>query len=784
MFTILKRRVTGLMFLLAMLGVTAWGVENLPATRYNSTEEKLAAIDEQIKEFEMKKAGLEKLKETYLKRDVDFKNPNLMGARPKIGLVLSGGGAKGAAHIGVLKVMEKYQIPVDYIVGTSAGSIIAAMYSIGYTPDEIEKTVNSLNFGQLFTNSTARNLTGILEKSTDNQYPLTLSIDKDMNLSLPMGVLDGEQIYLQLKDIFGRAEGIEEFKDLPIPFRAMTTDLQTGHSVAENSGDLALATLKSMAIPTFLDPIRDGDRYYVDGGVADNFPVLQAVNMGADIVIGIDISSDSIKITDNSNIITILDKLSTYNGDMNTKRQKKFPDLLITPDVKDHSTLDFNDLRGLVKEGEAAAEKLDFYLSKLSDREDFEKIKRKAAQLKSFEVDVKRVELTGNNILTVAEVEKLRPKSGILDRDELNLWAEKIYANKFIDRVFYHVEGDTIKFNVREKIDNKLKGGISYASNYGAALELEAEIPVLKKMGLSQKNYTVKTELSKYPKIELRDVTQFKLLDTNFVTSGILSYGLNPIFIYNNGDNISTYKSNELDLEISLAKPFGDNGILAYAIGFKDLEASYQSGLRLDKFTQFEKEGTYFTNALTYYYDNANSRFLATEGRRLFAQAFIGTKLNNGESYQGYQGLGEMFMPITKKLSFNLGLNGGQIFEAEKTPLSEVFSIGGLRGDGPRRNFMFYGVPMGGIYTDEFFGGSAGFQYSLFSSLYFVGRYNIVTYDHSPIYGDNKKIWNDKLVGYGAGFGWNTFLGPMDFVVSNDALGSGALFQVHIGYIF
>ncbi|WP_407535891.1 patatin-like phospholipase family protein [Cetobacterium somerae] len=490
-----------------VLCLSVLGAEESP-NRVNSAAEKIKEIDKQIQELELKRKNLETLKQTFIK------NQNV--SRPKVGLVLSGGGAKGAAHIGVLKTLEKYQIPIDYIVGTSAGSIIAAMYSVGYTPDEIEKVVTDIQFYDLFKNSSSRDLEGIVQKTQSNKYPLNIALTKDYNLSLPMGVLNGEYIYLELKKIFARAENVTDFKDFPIPFRAMTTNLQTGESVEINSGDLALATLKSMAIPTFLDPIREGDNYYVDGGVADNFPVLQAINMGADIVIGVDIAAEPIVITDNSNIIQILDKLSTYTGDRNTEIQTHYPDILITPDVKKHSTLDFDNLPKLVEEGQIASEKVDYALSKLTDKERYNEINLKKEQMRNRKFDIKNVKLSGNDLLTTKEVEKLRPEKGDLTVSELNLWTEKIFAKNFVDRVFYTVDGDTVNFTVREKLETKLKAGLFYVSNYGAGLEAVAEIPVFNKFNLSQKNYTLKAEFSKYPKISLTDMTQYNVWIINY----------------------------------------------------------------------------------------------------------------------------------------------------------------------------------------------------------------------------------------------------------------------------
>ena len=145
------------------------------------------------------------------------------------------------------------------------------MYSIGYSSEEIEKTILNLKYTSLITNSKDRNLKNIKEKMENDKYPFTVSIDKNLKLSFPMGFLNGENIYLQLKEIFSRAENIKNFNNLPIQYRAITTDLETGKEVILKDGDLALATFKSMAIPSFLDPIEDNGKFYVDGGVVTIF---------------------------------------------------------------------------------------------------------------------------------------------------------------------------------------------------------------------------------------------------------------------------------------------------------------------------------------------------------------------------------------------------------------------------------------------------------------------------------------------------------------------------------
>lgn len=744
--------------------------------RVNTTKEKLSEIEKQLETLDLQKKALEELKAKIVE--------NERVSRPKIGLVLSGGGAKGAAHIGVLKMLEKYQIPVDYIVGTSAGSIIAAMYAIGYTPDEIEKTVTDLQIYELFKNQSNRDLEGMVEKLQSNKYPLNISLNKDFDLSLPMGVLTGEYIYLELKKLFSRAENIQNFSEFPIPFRAMTTDLQNGKSVALNSGDLALSTLKSMAIPTFLDPIRGDGTYYVDGGVADNFPVVQAIDMGAEYIIGVNISADPIVITDNSNIIQVLDKLAMYNANKSIETQVHLPDILITPEVQDINMLNFSDMKAIVKEGQKAAEQVSSDLAKLSDPQKYSEIVAKKAKMTPKTYDIKHVKVNGNEILDEEEIQRLRPKEKDLTTADLNLWAEKVYARSYVDRVFYNIDGDTIDFTVRENADTTIKAGLSYISNYGAALEVVGEIPVFNKLNLSKKNYTIKAEFSRYPKISVTDIGQYNLGNQSILTSIELSYGLNPIFLYKKGDNISTYENQTFKANLSLGTTFFNDVIAAYTFGFKNMETNYSSGEKINNFDNFKKDGSYFINTFSFYFDNMNKAEYATNGAKGLLQLFTETNSKKGETFEGYSGKINGYVPLSKKWSFNVGISGGQIYESDRAPLSELFSLGGLRDNSDTREFSFYGLPIASVYTDNFFIAEAGLQYTIFSNVYLTFRYNMGTYDYSSGFETKNDIWKSRKYGYGGGIGWDTFLGPMDFVISNDVFRDGVLYQVHIGYVF
>ena len=236
-------------------------------------------------------------------------------------------------------------------------------------------------------------------------YPFTLTIDKNMNLSLPMGFTNGEKVYLQLKDIFSSAETINDFDKFPMRYRAITTNLNTGEEVVLSHGDLALSAFKSMAIPSFVEPVQDNGSYYVDGGVVNNFPIEEAIKMGADIIIAVDISADDTKINQNSSVISILDKISTYNGNRNTQFQKQLANILIVPDVKDKNTLDFDNLKDMIGLGEEAANKYGYLFENIKYPEDYAKIHDQ--KLKDKPIIINNVKVTGNEVLTLSKVKNL-----------------------------------------------------------------------------------------------------------------------------------------------------------------------------------------------------------------------------------------------------------------------------------------------------------------------------------------------------------------------------------------
>jgi len=210
--------------------------------------------------------------------------------RPTVGLVLSGGGARGAAHVGVIEVLDELQIPVDFIAGTSMGAIVGGLYASGMTADELAHVIETADWSALLTDRPPRAQRSFRRKSDDIGFlvDFDLGIDKS-GLIFPEGFIQGQNLETALKRMALPAISIDDFDELPIPFRAVATDIVTGEAIVLDSGDLAGAMRASMSAPGIFKPVRRDGRILVDGGVSNNLPVQIVRDMGADILIVVDV---------------------------------------------------------------------------------------------------------------------------------------------------------------------------------------------------------------------------------------------------------------------------------------------------------------------------------------------------------------------------------------------------------------------------------------------------------------------------------------------------------------
>lgn len=274
---------------------------------------------------------------------------------PTIGLVLSGGGARGFAHIGVLRVLEEEGVAIDVITGASMGSIVGGLYAIGYSPDELERVGRAQNWEQLFAVSAPRHRRPVQLRSLENDFLLTLAI-RNGQPALPSSLVSGQQVSTLLSRLTLPYHGTRDFSKLPISFAAVATDLETGAAVRLTEGHLAEAIRASISIPSALAPVKIQDRTLIDGGVSQNLPAEDARALGAEVIICVD-SSRELQPADSLQSITdVLNQALGFQIDEHVEPQKEYCDLYLKPWLEDATAVDFGKIDDLIRLGYASAD--------------------------------------------------------------------------------------------------------------------------------------------------------------------------------------------------------------------------------------------------------------------------------------------------------------------------------------------------------------------------------------------------------------------------------------------
>jgi NTE family protein len=280
-------------------------------------------------------------------------------ARPRIGLALGGGGARGLAHIGVLKVLEELRVPVDYIAGTSSGAIIGGLYAAGLSPQEIEDRIVAIDWDDILSDRLARRDLSYRRKQNDRDYLFPMEIGvRGFRLIFPRGLIAGQKIGFFLRSATLGVAGVTDFNRLPIPYRAVATDLETGAPVALARGDLAEAMQASMAIPGIFSPVEIGGRLLADGGMSENVPVEAVRAMGADIIIAVNLSAPLLTREQLESVVDVSDQTLSFLSQKTNQQQLtqlRGDDVLITPELNDVGASQFERANEIIASGLYAA---------------------------------------------------------------------------------------------------------------------------------------------------------------------------------------------------------------------------------------------------------------------------------------------------------------------------------------------------------------------------------------------------------------------------------------------
>jgi NTE family protein len=395
--------------------------------------------------------------------------------------VLSGGGARGMAHIGVLKVLEEVGLRPDYIAGTSAGAIMGGLYALGYTAAEIEQVMQAQNWQELLQDRVDRRWLPLEEKNDDGKYLLAFPI-QNWKISLPRGLSGGENISLLLAQLTQPAHSIPEFKNFPIPFECIATDISNGRMVVLNHGSLAEAIRASMAIPSVFTPVEIEGKLLVDGMVARNFPVSNVKAMGADLVVGVDVGTALYGKEELDSLQKILDQSMSFFGAAEADTQNQLCNVLIIPDTRGYGSASYADWKILVAIGEKAA------------REKLPELRALAERLKRTEPVTEkallRPNLKGTEYITEVRVTGQKNVSRELIDEHLQIqtpeWLTaqeiknailRLYGSGFFERVTYTLEPDAqagegkcLMIRLNEAQNDSLKVGLGYDSDTQSAL--------------------------------------------------------------------------------------------------------------------------------------------------------------------------------------------------------------------------------------------------------------------------------------------------------------------------
>jgi NTE family protein len=372
--------------------------------------------------------------------------------RPTIGLALSGGGARGAAHVGVLRVIEQMGIPVDYVAGTSMGAVIGGLYAMGMSPDQIEATIEEIDWTGIFRDEPPREARRIRRNLDDRTFLMDARPgvnERKRQVNLVPALIQGQRLDLALRRYTLPAISIDRFDDLNIPFRAVATDAVTGEAVILDAGDLATSIRASMAVPAAFAPVEIGDRLLIDGGLAMNLPVSVVRDMGADIIIAVDVGGPRRDREEINNVLEMLDQvmgLVTWRNTQEEIAKLRERDVLITPPLgREVIASDFNRMLEAIAIGERGAEAERSALAALREPGGQYAGYLQAQRLPDQEMPViDRLRIENRSRLSDATIAKRLdvPLGEPLDPDALEMQIQNIFDQDNFETVHYRLEKD------------------------------------------------------------------------------------------------------------------------------------------------------------------------------------------------------------------------------------------------------------------------------------------------------------------------------------------------------
>lgn len=722
------------------------------------------------------------------------------GEDVKVGLVLSGGGAKGLAHIGALKVIEEAGVRIDYIGGTSMGAIIGALYASGYSAKQLDSIFNQTDFSTLIQDEIPRSAKTFYEKQEAEKYALVLPFDK-FKVGFPSGLSKGQNVYNLLSKLTSHVSTVSDFSKLPIPFFCIATNIENGKEVILDTGYLPRAVTASGALPSLFSPVTIDDKVLIDGGVVNNYPVAEVKAKGMDIIIGVDVQ-DSLKNRDNlRSALDVLAQINNYHTINQMVEKKKKTNIYIHPDIKGFSVVSFDAGKNIVQSGEDAAASFKEELIKLASQQ-----KKVEKEEMKFEVRdtifIKEVKIEGNKNYTRSYVLgklKLRTPDKITYEDFSKGINNLSATGNFQDINYQFIEDEnnenTLLLQLQENNSRMLlRLGAHYDDLYNAA----ALINVTGKRLLTNNdiasldlivgdnlryNFNYYIDKGYYWSVGFNSSYNYfeKNVGLDYVSVDLLSEGtvqLNKILL-----DYSDF-TNQLYVETLFKRIFtvgvgAEHKYLRYlseTIGVDDRNlprtvfesTNYYSAFGFLKYDTYDN--SFFPNKGVYFEGDFHL-YLFADGRNKGFDQFSIAKARIG--------IAQSFL---KKFSAQFITEGGFKIGA-KTTRSLDFSLGGYGFKEINNIVPFYGYEALSLRGDTYLKTTISLDYEIFRKNHINIAANIANIG-DDLLTDGKWIDAVDYTGIAIGYGLETFFGPIELKYSFSPETRTDEWFVNVGYRF
>jgi len=725
-------------------------------------------MEEQIKNLQDKIENTKKLKSA---KD----NKNL-----KVALVLSGGGVKGYAHLGVLRILERENIKIDYITGTSIGALVGTLYSIGYSVDEIEKFLDDVNVSSFLETVTDNTNLSLEKKESLKKYSAYLSFDNELNFSFPKGLKGTGEEYLILKKILGKYEYMDSFDNFPIPLRIVATNLNTGETKAFSKGDVAKVLIASMAIPSIFEPMKIDGEIYVDGLVSRNLPVEEAYEMGADIVIASDIGAPVVE-KDDYNILSVMSQANTIQASNITKVSREKASILISPDIKDISAIASSKKEELMKLGKVAAEK-EIDKIRLLTKNDNEKKKEKFVNDNDVKIIINKIEysekFSNNTIIVLNDIFKSLLNKPITKK-EIDKKIIDIYSSKYMDKVYYTIDDNTLIIDGEKPHSNRVGLGFNYLTGYGTTFNIGSDLFF---NGKFKNSIDLNLKFGDYLGTDLATLSYYGIKNRfGFLTN--IGYDENPFFLYDNRKKIAKFISREAYFKLGLFTQPTNNTMFSYGLLSKFSSLKQDTGGNETKSLEYSENST--KTYLSYKYNSLDSITNPMKGVKAdFNYTFSSSFGKSKSNLYGPAFTLKAYAPITPKFSFIYGLNYSSL-RGDNIRADRRIKLGGIYTNMDTNDFEFYGFNYQEKQVKDLISLTLGFKHKIVYSLYFSTKFNIATFNEENFMQNNRtRMWKDYSQGLAFSLSYDSPIGPIEFSISSDLKNKKPIGSISIGYKF